>query len=119
MKSKYKRIARLQNQIISEIGNSYVINGDYVKAYKTLDYIGITEIKVKWVFKLFTPSYIKITITITANRCGLLVGKKGADIDKLKSSLEKSFKEKIVIDLKQTDLFSILYPVDYSSWDDE
>lgn len=61
---------------------------------KELYYTGVTSILIERTNK-------KIRLTITTARPGLIIGKKGTDIEKLKDVLKKMFKKDIAINIKE------------------
>ncbi len=73
------------------IGEDYKIR-KFVK--KELYYAGISETIIERTTK-------KIKITVVAARPGLIIGKKGADIEKIKDSLKKLINKDIAINIKE------------------
>jgi len=63
--------------------------------------LGIHKIKVK-------SSSNKVNITITLERPGLIIGKKGSTIDALKEHLENVLSKKVVIHIEDFDPWSSL-----------
>ena len=61
---------------------------------KELYYTGVISI-------LIERTINKIRLTITTARPGLIIGKKGTDIEKLKNTLNKMFKKDIAINIKE------------------
>lgn len=61
---------------------------------KELYYAGISEIIIERTTK-------KIKITVIAARPGLIIGKKGADIEKIKESLKKLVQKDVAINIKE------------------
>lgn len=73
------------------IGEDYKIR-KFIK--KELYYAGISETIIERTTK-------KIKITVIAARPGLIIGKKGADIEKIKESLKKLVQKDIAINVKE------------------
>lgn len=73
------------------IGEDYKIR-KFIK--KELYYAGISEIIIERTTK-------KIKITVIAARPGLIIGKKGADIEKIKESLKKLVQKDVAINIKE------------------
>lgn len=73
------------------IGEDYKIR-KFIK--KELYYAGISETIIERTTK-------KIKITVIAARPGLIIGKKGADIEKIKESLKKLVQKDIAINIKE------------------
>lgn len=61
---------------------------------KELYYAGVSEIIIERAAK-------KIRVTVIAARPGLIIGKKGADIEKVKDSLKNLVKKEIAINIKE------------------
>ncbi|RDU73242.1 30S ribosomal protein S3 [Helicobacter anseris] len=61
---------------------------------KELYYAGISEIVIERAAK-------KIRVTVVAARPGLIIGKKGADIEKVKDSLKSVIKKEVAINIKE------------------
>lgn len=61
---------------------------------KELYYAGVSEILVERTAK-------KVRVTVVAARPGIIIGKKGADVDKLKDSLRKIVDKEIFINIKE------------------
>ncbi len=61
---------------------------------KELFYAGVSNIIIERTAK-------KVRITIVTARPGIIIGKKGADIEKLKSTLNKMFKKDISLNIKE------------------
>jgi small subunit ribosomal protein S3 len=61
---------------------------------KELFYAGVASIVIERTAK-------KVRVTIVTARPGLIIGKKGADIEKLKSRLSKMFKKDISLNIKE------------------
>ncbi|WP_104697926.1 MULTISPECIES: 30S ribosomal protein S3 [unclassified Helicobacter] len=61
---------------------------------KELYYAGISEIVIERAAK-------KIRVTVIAARPGLIIGKKGADIEKVKDSLKAVIKKEVAINIKE------------------
>lgn len=73
------------------IGEDYKIR-KFIK--KELYYAGISETIIERTTK-------KIKITVVAARPGIIIGKKGADIEKIKESLKKLVKKDIAVNIKE------------------
>lgn len=73
------------------IGEDYKIR-KFIK--KELYYAGISEIIIERTTK-------KIKITVIAARPGLIIGKKGADIEKIKENLKKLVQKDVAINIKE------------------
>ncbi len=73
------------------IGEDYQIR-KFIK--KELYYAGISETVIERTTK-------KIKITVIAARPGLIIGKKGADIEKIKESLKKIVQKDVAINIKE------------------
>lgn len=73
------------------IGEDYRIR-KFIK--KELYYAGISEIIIERTTK-------KIKITVVAARPGMIIGKKGADLEKIKDSLKKLVKKDIAVNIKE------------------
>ena len=80
-----------QKVTILNIGEDYKIR-KFIK--KELYYAGISEIIIERTTK-------KIKITVIAARPGLIIGKKGADIEKIKESLKKLVQKDVAINIKE------------------
>ena len=61
---------------------------------KELYYAGVSEIVIERAAK-------KIRVTVVAARPGLIIGKKGADIEKVKDSLKALIKKEVAINIKE------------------
>ncbi len=61
---------------------------------KELYYAGVSEIVIERAAK-------KIRVTVVAARPGLIIGKKGADIEKVKDSLKNLIKKEVAINIKE------------------
>ena len=75
----------------SNIGEDYKIR-NFVK--NELYYAGISETIIERTTK-------KIKITVVAARPGVIIGKKGADIEKIKENLKKLVKKDVAINIKE------------------
>ncbi|RDU57287.1 30S ribosomal protein S3 [Helicobacter sp. MIT 99-5507] len=75
----------------SNIGEDYKIR-NFVK--NELYYAGISETIIERTTK-------KIKITVVAARPGVIIGKKGADIEKIKENLKKLVKKDIAVNIKE------------------
>lgn len=73
------------------VGEDYKIR-KFIK--KELYYAGISETIIERTTK-------KIKITVVAARPGLIIGKKGADIEKIKESLKKLVQKDIAVNIKE------------------
>ena len=73
------------------IGEDYKIR-KFIK--KELYYAGVSEIIIERTTK-------KVKITVIAARPGLIIGKKGADIEKVKESLKKIVQKDVAINIKE------------------
>ncbi len=80
-----------QKVTASNIGEDYKIR-NFVK--NELYYAGISETIIERTTK-------KIKITVVAARPGVIIGKKGADIEKIKESLKKLVKKDVAINIKE------------------
>ena len=67
---------------------------------KELYYAGISEIIIERTTK-------KIKITVIAARPGLIIGKKGTDIEKIKESLKKLVQKDVAINIKEVEKTAI------------
>ena len=103
-----KEIHKVQS-IASDIGFFYLEKnaGDYEKAIEEITQLGITKIDFKGT-----------TIHITLTRPGLLIGRRGENIDKLRVHLSKSLKQEINIDIIEDRITGWLIPFEpYSDSD--
>lgn len=80
-----------QKVTASNIGEDYKIR-NFVK--NELYYAGISETIIERTTK-------KIKITVVAARPGIIIGKKGADIEKIKENLKKLVKKDVAINIKE------------------
>lgn len=80
-----------KNNSAEFIAEDYKIR-TYLK--KELYYTGVTSILIERTSK-------KVRLTISTARPGLIIGKKGTDIEKLKDVLNKMFKKDIAINIKE------------------
>lgn len=80
-----------QKVTASNIGEDYKIRS-FVK--NELYYAGISETIIERTTK-------KIKITVVAARPGVIIGKKGADIEKIKENLKKLVKKDVTINIKE------------------
>lgn len=80
-----------QKVTASNIGEDYKIR-NFVK--NELYYAGISETIIERTTK-------KIKITVVAARPGVIIGKKGADIEKIKENLKKLVKKDVAINIKE------------------
>ncbi len=80
---------------VNNMGDS--IKEDYnIRKYlkKELYYAGVNDILVERTAK-------KVRITVVAARPGIIIGKKGADIEKLKDALKKMVSKEVAISIKE------------------
>lgn len=80
-----------QKVTASNIGEDYKIR-NFIK--NELYYAGISETIIERTTK-------KIKITVVAARPGIIIGKKGADIEKIKENLKKLVKKDVAINIKE------------------
>lgn len=80
-----------QKVTASNIGEDYRIR-NFIK--NELYYAGISETIIERTTK-------KIKITVVAARPGIIIGKKGADIEKIKESLKKIVKKDVAVNIKE------------------
>lgn len=112
MKNLLKKILKALNkkqesenrEIARHIGEYYLEknNFDYKKTEEDVSILGITQIEHK-----------KDTIIITLQRCGILIGRRGENIDKLQKFLASKTKY-TKLDIKENNIISWLIPCNYS-----
>ena len=90
-----------QKEIAQCIGGYYLIKnqGAYKKAMEEITELGITQVDV-----------IKNKISIRLTRPGLLIGRRGANIDNLRIFLETQLKRGITIEIIEDRVISNLIP---------
>jgi ribosomal protein S3 len=98
--NKNRDVARL----ISEFYLDKYINGTtreqmYEKARNEIQSLGITNVIIN-----------KDAVTITLSRCGLLIGRRGENIDKMQMFLSKELKRKISINIIEDRTIQCLMP---------
>jgi ribosomal protein S3 len=102
--SSKKKISKLQ-QLASDIGDYYlsiqegVYKANYDKARFDIVSMGISNLDVK-------GNRVMIRLT----RPGLLIGRKGSNIDAMKDFLSKKYKKNIVIDIEEDKVLQYLIP---------
>jgi len=80
-----------KDRTVAFIAEDYQLR-KYLK--KELFYAGVSNIIIERTAK-------KVRVTIVTARPGIIIGKKGADIEKLKTTLSKMFKKDISINIKE------------------
>lgn len=83
--------ASLDRDVVSNIGEDYKIR-KFIK--KELYYAGISDIIIERTTK-------KAKITVIAARPGIIIGKKGADIERIRESIFKMINKDISINIKE------------------
>ncbi|MCE3047304.1 30S ribosomal protein S3 [Helicobacter kayseriensis] len=75
---------------------SYILEDHKIRKFlkKELYYAGVSEIIIEKAAK-------KLRVTVVAARPGLIIGKKGADIEKVKESLKKIVQKEVAINIKE------------------
>ncbi|EJF06379.1 ribosomal protein S3, bacterial type [Thiovulum sp. ES] len=79
-----------------EKASEFVAEDHKIRKYlkKQLYYAGISNIIIE-------RTATKLRVTLVAARPGIIIGKKGADIDKLKVSLQKFIKREVAVNIKE------------------
>ncbi len=80
----------------SQVTSSSILEDHKIRKFlkKELYYAGVSEIVIEKAAK-------KLRVTVVAARPGLIIGKKGADIEKVKESLKKIVQKDIAINIKE------------------
>lgn len=80
----------------SQVTPSNILEDHKIRKFlkKELYYAGVSEIIIEKAAK-------KLRVTVVAARPGLIIGKKGADIEKVKESLKKIVQKDIAINIKE------------------
>jgi len=92
------------NKILKELKKwlSVFWSEDYSGFYSNIP-TTITDLKITSI----TPT--EITLQITTHRPGLIIGKAGKDINELSEYLNRMMDKKVIIDLKESDLWKRIY----------
>ena len=92
------------SQILKELKKllSVFWSEDYSGCYSNIP-TTITDLKITSI----TPG--DITLQITTHRPGLIIGKAGKDFNELSKYLNKMMKKKVIIDLRESDLWKRIY----------
>ena len=106
--AEYRHRDRCQ-QVARLIGEFYLAqdNNSYVEASKSIQMLGITKIDVMG---------NKITITLT--RPGILIGRRGENIDALTAYLSRYLEDTITINIIEERVTPCLFPYEPYSMDD-
>jgi len=97
--NKNRDVARLISEFYLNKNRENPIETMYDKAREEIQSLGITNVNIN-----------KDTVTITLSRCGLLIGRRGENIDKMQSFLSEALKRKISINIIEDKIIQYLIP---------